>query len=201
MLGRIVNIRKYITPWVSRKKVTHGCAHMQTHIYTYNHMHILFLRVWWPLNMCVWVFPWRCSLHTTSPSTGWSRGTQDGMSVKAWEREGEKLGLFPQAWVMAPCSQQRALHRGMAPRWVEQTHAQTHMNKIHTTTHVRAHNITYLHKQYTIHQDIDILCLQVCEFIYDFTALRNSSKAKTKKQCCPNKLIFGHQRKGKYISH
>lgn len=85
---------------------------------------------------------------------GWSRGTQDGMSVKAWERrEREKLGLFPQAWLMAPRSQQRPLHRGMAPQWVEQTHEQTHMNRKYiwrrmcadAIRHTRANNMQHIY--------------------------------------------------------
>lgn len=165
---------------------------MQTHMHTYNHMHILFLRVWWPLHMCVWVFPRQCSLHTTSPSPGVKQRYTGWDECESVGERGEKLGLFPQAWLMAPRYNKDLCTGAWHPSgWSR--HMQKHTwIQIHTT-YVRAHNLTYLHKQYTIHQDIDILSLQGREWIYDFTKLRKLLRAKIKKQCCLNKLVFGNQ--------
>lgn len=123
--------------------------------------------------------------HYTPPPhhQGWSGGTQDGMSVKAWEREGR-------SWACShrPDSRLRAHNKDLCTgaRHPGGWSANTHEYK-----YIQQHMCAYLHKQYTIHPDIDILCLQVCEWVKDWLHnIKKEFKSKNK-ETMVHKQTFG----------
>lgn len=132
------------------KKNPHTCMH--THANTHIHIHVrtfFFSGSDDPYTHVCEFF--HGGVHYTPPphQQGWSKGTQDGMSVKAWEREEKSWACShrPDSWLCAhnkdPCT--GAWHPS---GWSRQMHKQTRI-QIHTTTHVHPHTHTHTsNKQY-----------------------------------------------------
>lgn len=95
---------------------------------------------------------------------GWGGEAQDGMSVKAWEREERSWACShrPDSWLGAHNKDPRT--RPWHPGGLGQTHAQTHRNT-NTYSDTYAAKPTQVKQQHGIHR----LSLQAWEWIYGFT--------------------------------
>lgn len=142
MLGRFVVQHRSSTklsPWVNRNSNSiYVCTHMQSHAHPFSQGLMTLTQV------CDF---FHSSVHYTPPlhHQRWSRGTQDVMSVKAWEREERSWACShrPDSWFCVHNKDlwTRARHpSGWSRHMRRHTWIQIH------TTHVRTHNLTYLHK-------------------------------------------------------
>lgn len=102
--------------------------------------------IWWPWHMCLcmdvgvgfFCRPLHPQLHTASPhERGWAGGWQDGMSVKAWEKEERREREEEASWARSHRPGNNDPPTGTpAPQWVDHTHAQTLTT---TCKHVHKH--------------------------------------------------------------
>lgn len=161
---------------------------MQTHIYTYNHTHILFLRVWWPLHMCVWVFPRQCSLHTTSPSTGVKRRYTGWDECESVGEERREAGLVPTGLTHGSALTTKTPAPGHGtPVGGADTCTNTHGHKYIQQQHVCAHTIYHTCINNIQYQDIYVLCLP---FNLWLDSIKKRFKSTNKETMLPKQTYF-----------
>lgn len=163
-------------------------THANTYVCTHPISRTFFFSGSDDLYTCVCEF-FHGSVHYTPPphQQGWSRGTQDGMSVKAWEREERSWACShrPDSWLHThnkdPCT--GAWHPGGRSR---HTHKHTHTNTYSNTCAIRQSHT--LAQTVYIHQNIGLSCSR----LEQKNAL--SFKIKAQKCCHLKKAYFCHQR-------